>query len=197
MGFFFLDFNCWTQNCLSDQGELHQSRFYRRFSAEWDESHSPLPHWFYILFLEAQREEHAPLCFQWHSQCCHCFLSMEWERDARFFLILCRDSWGNRGLLAVPPTHLPFYPEAAKQYFAIKLKQGKLYLFLSFILCTFYLCTYLPIDHTLHWNPSRLFSGPFLNHMLSAKINNNDVPLKQLSIFLITLRLVAHLLWSR
>lgn len=55
---FFLDFNCWTQNCLSDKGELHQSRLYSRISAEWDERQSP-PCWFYILFLTARGEQRA------------------------------------------------------------------------------------------------------------------------------------------
>lgn len=162
---FFLDFNCWTQNCLSDQGGLHQSRFYRRISAEWDESHFP-PHWFYILFLEAQREQRTPLCFQWHSQCCHCFLSVEWERNAWFFLILRHEPWGKRASLGVPLPTCHFSPEADKQFFAIKLKKKKktkkknISSFICFV-------HFVSVHLSSHWSHfslrpvSLLFSGPF------------------------------------
>lgn len=59
--FFFLDFNCWTQNCLSDQGALHQRRLYRRISAEGDESHFPSSLVLHLIFRGAERTTRSPV----------------------------------------------------------------------------------------------------------------------------------------
>lgn len=124
--FFFLDFNRWTQNCLWDKGELHQSRLYSRFSAEWDERQSP-PLVLHLIFNGAGRTT----CSQVTAPPVPCVssdypsaaaVSCQWNGmpDSPWFFGSNTEKKEIAG--SAPPTIIT---KGVKQSFAIKLKEKK------------------------------------------------------------------------